>query len=66
MISASYDMAILAFGQEQVAVVMALRETAVVFHTMICAFVLKEAYGCRPIFASLLSATGAIFLNAYG
>ena len=54
-------MAMWAFGQEQVAVMMTLRKTAVIFGTNIGAFVFKEAYGRRRIFASLLIATGAIF-----
>ena len=59
-------MAMWAFGQEQVAVVMTLRETVVIFGTIIGAFVFKEAYGRRRIFASLLSAADATFLNVYG
>ena len=66
LIGASYGMAMWAFSQEQVAIVMALRETAVIFGAIIGAFVFKEAYGHRRIFASLLIATGAIFLNVYG
>jgi hypothetical protein len=36
------------------------------FCTIIRAFVFKEAYGRLRIFASLLSAAGATFLNVYG
>jgi len=61
LIGASSGMAMWAFGQEQVAVMMTLRKTAVIFGTNIGAFVFKEAYGRRRIFASLLIATGAIF-----
>ena len=61
MIGASYGMAMWAFGQEQVAVVMALRETAVIFGALIDAFLFKKAYGRRRFFASLLIETGAVF-----
>ena len=61
LIGASYSMAMWAFGQEQFAVVMALRETAVIFGALIGAFLFKKAYGRRRIFASLLIAAGAVF-----
>lgn len=63
LIGASYGLAMWAFSQERVAVVMALRETAVIFGAVLGALVFKEAFGLRRLFASLLIAAGAICLN---
>ena len=45
LIGASYGLAMWAFTQERIAIVMALRETAVVFGAVLGAVVFREAYG---------------------
>ena len=52
-----------AFSQERIAIVMALRETAVVFGTVLGAVVFREAYGRWRLIAHLLIAMGPIRLN---
>ena len=52
-----------ASSQERIAIVMALRETAVVFGTVLGAVVFREAYGRWRLIAQLLIATGAVCLN---
>ena len=63
LIGASYGLAMWAFTQERIAIVMALRETAVVFGAVLGAVVFREAYGRWRLIASLLIATGAVCLN---
>jgi len=63
LIGASYGLAMWAFSQERIAIVMALRETAVVFGTILGAVVFREAYGRWRLIASLFIATGAVALN---
>ena len=63
LIGASYGLAMWAFSQERIAIVMALRETAVVFGAVLGAVVFREAYGRWRLIASLLIATGAVCLN---
>ena len=62
LFGASYGLAMWAFSQKRVAIVMALRETAVVFGAVLGA-VFREAYGRWRLIASLLIATGAVCLN---
>lgn len=66
LIGASYGLAMWAFGQEQVAIVMALRETAVVFGTLMGALIFQEAYGRQRFLASVVIAIGAISLSVFG
>ena len=56
-------MAMWAFFEERVAVVMALRETSVIFGAVIGAVIFREAFGKRRIFAAVLIAIGAVALN---
>jgi len=66
LIGASYGMAMWAFYAERVSVVMALRETAVVFGAIIGTVVFKEAFGRRRVLAATLIAGGAVWLNVAG
>ena len=66
LIGASYGMAIWAFYAERVSVVMALRETAVVFAAIIGTIVFKEAFGQGRVLAAILIVTGAVWLNVAG
>lgn len=61
--SLSYGLALWAMTQAPVAVVAALRETAIVFGVMISAMVLKENIGMRRIAAALVIACGAMLLR---
>tara|TARA_Y100000766_G_scaffold266464_1_gene260828 strand:- start:727 stop:1566 length:840 start_codon:yes stop_codon:yes gene_type:complete len=63
LIGGSYGMAMWAFYAESLSVVMALRETAVIFGAIIGAIVFKEAFGRPRILASILIASGAVWLN---
>ena len=63
LIGLSYGMAMWAFAQEALALVMALRETAVIFGALIGAIVFKEAFGRWRILASILVAAGAVTIN---
>ena len=63
LIGGSYGMAMWAFYAESLSVVMALRETAVIFGALIGAIVFKEAFGRPRILASILIASGAVWLN---
>ena len=63
LIGASYGLAMWAFSQERIAIVMALRETAVVCGAVLGAVVFREAYGRWRLIALLLIATGAVCLN---
>ena len=63
LIGASYGLAMWAFSQERIAIVMALRETAVVCGAVLGAVVFREAYGRWRLIAPLLIATGAVCLN---
>ena len=63
LVGASYGLAMWAFCEERVAVVMALRETSVIFGAVIGAVIFREAFGKRRIFAAVLIAIGAVALN---
>lgn len=63
LIGGSYGMAMWAFYAERLSVVMALRETAVIFGALIGAIIFKEAFGHRRVLASILIASGAVWLN---
>ena len=63
LIGLSYGMAMWAFAQEALALVMALRETAVIFGALIGAIVFKEAFGRWRVLASILVAAGAVTIN---
>ena len=63
LIGASYGLAMWAFSQERIAIVMALRKTAVVCGAVLGAVVFREAYGRWRLIAPLLIATGAVCLN---
>ena len=52
-----------AFYTERLSMVLALRETAVIFGAIIGAIVFKEAFGRSRILASILIASGAVWLN---
>ncbi len=63
LIGGSYGIAMWAFYAERLSVVMALRETAVIFGALIGAIIFKEAFGRRRVLASILIASGAVWLN---
>ena len=52
-----------AFYTERLSMVLALRETAVIFGAIIGAIIFKEAFGRPRILASILIARGAVWLN---
>ena len=62
--TASYGLALWAMTVAPVAVVAALRETSIVFGTMIAGLVLKEAIGPRRVVAACVIAAGAATLRA--
>jgi len=62
--TASYALALWAMTLAPVAVVAALRETSIVFGTLIAGLVLKESIGSRRIVAACIIAGGAAILRA--
>ena len=60
----SYGLALWAMTATSVAMVAALRETAIIFGTSISALVLKERVDRRRMIAALVIAVGAIILRA--
>ena len=62
--TASYGLALWAMTIAPVAVVAALRETSIVFGTMIAGLVLKESVGSRRVVAACIIAGGAAILRA--
>ena len=63
LIGGSYGITMWAFYTECLSIVMALRETAVIFGAIIGAIVFKESFGRPRILASILIASGAVWLN---
>ena len=63
LIGASYGLAMWAVSQKRIAIVMALRETLVVYGAVLGAAVFREAYGRWRLIASLVIATGAVRLK---
>ncbi len=63
LIGPSYGLAMRALSQERIAIVLTLRETAVVFGAVLGAVVFRVAFGRWRLIASLLIAMGPIRLN---
>jgi drug/metabolite transporter (DMT)-like permease len=61
--TASYGLALWAMTIAPIAVVAALRETSILFGTLIAGLLLKEHIGARRIFAAGIIATGAVVLR---
>jgi len=62
---ASYSIALWAMTQAPLAMVAALRETSVIFGTILAAMVLKEKFGSIRYAAALLVCAGAVALKVY-
>ncbi len=62
----AYGAALYALNQGAMAHVSALRETSVLFATIIGAIVLKEGFGWRRIAAALVITTGIIIMQVFG
>jgi drug/metabolite transporter (DMT)-like permease len=62
---ASYAIALWAMTRAPVALVAALRETSVIFGTVLAAVVLKEKFGGARYAAALLVCAGAVFLKIF-
>ncbi|MEO8006898.1 MAG: DMT family transporter [Betaproteobacteria bacterium] len=62
---ASYAIALWAMTRAPVALVAALRETSVIFGTVLAAVVLKEKFGGARYVAALLVCAGAVFLKVF-
>lgn len=61
--AASYGSVVWALGQGGLAMVAALRETSVVFATIISAWKLNESFGVRRLLAASLVAAGVVLIN---
>ena len=61
--TASYGLALWAMTIEPVAVVAALRETSILFGTVIAGLVLKEHVGLRRVISACIIACGAAILR---
>ena len=59
----AYGLVIWAMSRGPMAQVSAIRETSVIFATIIGVFILKESFGPRRLVASVLVAAGLIVLN---
>lgn len=66
MCALAYGIVIWALGDNPMAFVSALRETSVVFATLIGCFVLKEAFGLGRLLAALTVAAGVALLQLVG
>lgn len=62
----SYGLALVALSMGTIAEIAALRETSVVFATLIGILLLKESYGTRRIMASIAIVAGAALLQIAG
>jgi drug/metabolite transporter (DMT)-like permease len=62
---ASYAIALWAMTHAPVALVAALRETSVIFGTVLAAVVLKEKFGSARYAAALLVCAGAVSLKVF-
>ena len=62
----AYALALYALNEGAMAHVSALRETSVLFATLIGAFVLKEGFGWRRIMAAFIITTGVFVLQVFG
>jgi len=61
----AYGLVIWAMSRGPMAQVSAIRETSVIFATLIGVFMLKESFGVRRLIASLLVAIGLLVLNVH-
>jgi uncharacterized membrane protein len=62
----AYALALYALNEGAMAHVSALRETSVLFATLIGAFVLKEGFGWQRILAAFIITTGVFILQVFG
>jgi uncharacterized membrane protein len=62
----AYALALYALNEGAMAHVSALRETSVLFATLIGAFVLKEGFGWQRILAAFIITTGVFVLQVFG
>ncbi len=63
LVALSYGIAMWAFAKAELALVMALRETAVIFGALIGIVLFRESFGVWRILASVLVAAGAVVIN---
>jgi drug/metabolite transporter (DMT)-like permease len=62
----AYGLVIWAMSLGPMAQVSALRETSVIFATLLGVVMLRERFGMRRIVAAILVVTGLVVLNALG
>ena len=62
----AYALALYALNKGAMSHVSALRETSVLFATLIGAFVLKEGFGWQRIMAAFIITTGVLVLQVFG